>query len=138
MWRNEEPSVKDYWQSAAENEKRIHALRNPGHKITPRKSSAIKRRKTKKVTTVEVSGPLSAIVHSETSFPDNITYFQPKNLDSLPMNHDERSLLPLETTDKELEHFFTGLDNDFEFQFGEIDAKMNDIFSPFGEDSAIV
>ncbi|EHK96013.1 putative Mating-type protein a-1 [Glarea lozoyensis 74030] len=67
MWKIEDPSVKAFWQAAADNEKKAHALRNPGYRITPRKSSAIKRRKTKKTSTVQVSDLKNKSTHSYNS-----------------------------------------------------------------------
>jgi hypothetical protein len=135
MWKNEEPSIKTFWKVTAENEKRLHALRNPGYRVTPRKSSAIKRRKTKKVTTVEVSGPLSATVQPEPYFSNNMNYLQPETFDNPSMSYDDGNVLPLDISDQELERFFAGIDSNFDFQFGEMDGQMNDLFSSFGNDS---
>jgi hypothetical protein len=132
MWRNEDPRVKAFWQAAADNEKKAHALRNPGYRITPRKSSAIKRRKTKKTTTVQISGSLSPTSGSDTTMPQGQDYSQ-LQLESLPISENASNVLPFDATSEEIDSLFADLDKNFNFQLQDIDGQFDDLFLNFND-----
>jgi hypothetical protein len=69
-WRNEPREVKRAWSAEAALEKAKHQMMYPNYRVSPRKSSEIKRRKAKKVSTVVLQ----------------------KDLDSLPTVNDEKLL----------------------------------------------